>query len=146
MAKHGTTLAEIQKDLKQEASHGTAKVIRVEDVTTPEERKLMAERRKNVAKSKRKFDDVDAYIAEIIVRFGYDAYIAWNRGEISMERMTRLLRAERAREASEQMELYGIIMSMVGACVKRYKGQPAPKGPRVATKIFKTVEKIAKGD
>lgn len=120
--------------------------IRIADVTTPEERALMRKRRAENSARKRKFDDVDALMAEIITRFGWDAYKAFNAGEIEPEKMMRFLAAERAREASGKLNLYGIIMHMLGATIRRNKGEPAPKGPRVATKIFNEELKRAKGE
>lgn len=123
-----------------------ARVIRADDVLSDKEKNLIRRNRTAGKASKRRYDDIDAMMAEIIARFGYDTYKAFNNGEIGAEKMTRFLYAERAREASSKLDLYGIIMAMVGSCIRRQKGQPAPKGPKIAQKIFTAEQKIAKGE
>lgn len=97
-------------------------------------------------KKRRPYDTVDAFVAEMIARFGYDVYCAWNKDELSEELVNKMMVAERAREKAQLLELEGIIIAMVGACVKKEEGQPAPKGPKTAIKIFKRVAKMARGE
>lgn len=49
-------------------------------------------------KKREKFGKTDAYVAEIIARFGYETYKARNADEIDDAKMIRLIEAERARE------------------------------------------------
>lgn len=98
-------------------------------------------------KSKRKlFDQIDAYVAEIISRFGYETYKAWNNGEIPEKRMAKLIYAERARDAARIADIEAVIISMVGSLVKKEKGKPSPKGPKTALKILQNNAKLAKGE
>ena len=126
-----------------------ARVIRASDVLSEKEQAQIRqnrERRRLNTPRKKLFNSVDALMAEIIARFGYDTYKAFNSGEIGYEKMMRFLRAEQAREASGKLDLYGIIMAMVGSCIRRHKGDPVPKGPKIAQKIFNEEQKIAKGE
>lgn len=91
------------------------------------------------------FSDADAKIAEMIARFGYDAYKAWLDDEITDRKMAAMLNAERARERQMWVPIESIVANMVGACIKRYKGEKAPKGPKIAEKILKADIKASEG-
>lgn len=143
MSTPGLTLENIKKTSPK---FKTAKAVQASDVLTKAEQDTIRRNRAAGKPSKRRYDDIDAMMAEIIARFGYDTYKAFNNGEIGAEKMMRFLYAERAREASGKLDLYGIIMAMVGSCIRRQKGQPAPKGPKIAQKIFTAEQKIAKGE
>ena len=91
------------------------------------------------------FDEVDAYIAEILGRFGYDTYVAWKIGEIKEEQMVKYIEAERAREVRSRLMLENIIVaSMAGANNPTKSGQP-PKSLKTAVKMLKSEENKAKG-
>lgn len=91
------------------------------------------------------FDAVDAYIAEMIARFGYDTYKAWLNGEIDEAKMARYIEAERVREVKSRLRLETIIVSAVSGANNPTKGGHVPKGLKVAMKMLKNEEKIAKG-
>lgn len=140
-SKPGLTLNDIRKSPK------LAKVSRVSDFLTKEEQNEV--RLANVVGKhgeERKFDTVDAYCAEIIARFGYDAYKAWNCGELDSELVARMIAAERARKRAAWLPIEAIVINMVGSCIKRQKGEPAPKGPKAAQKIMKIEVKAARGE
>lgn len=84
---------------------------------------------------KTKFDKIDAYIAEIIARFGYETYRAWKAGDIDEKTMVRYIEAERAREAQNRLRIESIII----AC-------HAHKGLKTAIKMLKNEEKLSKGE
>lgn len=94
---------------------------------------------------RRPYTDADAQIAEMIARFGYDAYKAWLDDEITDRKMAAMLNAERARERQMWIPIESIVANMVGACIKRYKGEKAPKGPKIAEKILKADIKSSEG-
>lgn len=135
------------RTVKNSLPAGGGSVTRVSDFMTSEEQKEI-QRNNFFAKSPkaRKFDEIDALAGEILARFGWEAYIAWQVGEMDTERMVRLLCAERAREAASRLNLEAVIMAMVGSCVQRQKGQPVPKGVKLAQKIYNDEVKIAKGE
>lgn len=140
-SKPGLTLNDIRKSPK------LAKVSRVSDFLTKEEQAEV--RIANMAgkrASKRKFDAVDAYCAEIIARFGYEAYKAWNSGELDDKLMARMITAERARERASWLPIEAIVINMVGSCIKRQKGEKAPKGPKAAQKVIKIEVQTARGE
>lgn len=134
------TLEQVKRSKKLEAAPR-----RISDFLTKDQRKNIAHQRAT-RRSKKKFDDIDAYAAEIIARFGYDAYKDWKVGVIPQKKMARMLCAERAREKRHLLSLEGIIIAMTGATIKRQKGEPAPKTPRLAMKMYKEDAKIARGE
>jgi len=97
-------------------------------------------------RKKGKFDAIDAYIAEIIARFGYETYKAWACGEIDELKMARLVEAERAREAKQRLILENIIVASVAGANRPTKGGHTPKSLSAALKMLKNEQKLAKGD
>lgn len=141
----GITLRQAQEDSAR-AQNRTAKVITVADVTTADERRTMAERRREVTLKRRKFNDFDSLTAEMIARFGYQTYLAWKSNQISTEQMTKWLYAERAREALAESRLHGTIMALVGDCIRWSGKGEKPNGKRIAAKILNGIIKTAKGE
>ena len=69
-------------------------------------------------KKRKRFDEVDSIVGEIISRFGWEVYQKWNDGEIDNAWMTRILAAERAREAAKMLELEAVVFkSLVGTAM-----------------------------
>ena len=122
------------------------RVHRASDFLTDEEQKELRAVNLKGRKARRKFDEIDAYVAEIMARFGWDAYQAWGRGEITTEKMNRLLYAERARDKQKDIPLISTIVSAVSSCVKVEKGQPRPRGIKQAGNLLKREFKMAKGE
>lgn len=91
------------------------------------------------------YDEIDAYIAEILARFGYNTYLAWKCGDISAEDMAKFIRAERARDARNRLSLENIIVASVAGANNPTKGGHAPKSLKAAIKMLKSEEKMAKG-
>lgn len=91
---------------------------------------------------KKRFNEIDAYIAEILARFGYDTYLAWKNGEIDENSMVKYIEAERVRETRNRFTLESILYaSMVGANNPTKNGF-MPKSLKVAYNILKSEEKI----
>lgn len=133
-------------NVKQSAKLVGGRVYQASDFMTKDER-LELQKRHYTAKSSRpkRFDQVDALVAEILARFGWETYKAWQNGELTTERMVRLLCAERARARAEKLSLEAILLSMIGACVQKPKSGGIPRGVRNAHKIYKEEVEIAKG-
>lgn len=91
------------------------------------------------------FDVIDAYIAEIIARFGYDTYVAWKFGEIGEEQMTKYIKAERARDVQNRLMIENIIVASMAGANNPTKGGHMPKSLKAAIKMIKSEEKLAKG-
>lgn len=96
-------------------------------------------------KKSNSFDSIDAYIAEIIARFGYDTFVAWKFGEISEIQMAKYIEAERARDARKNLGLENLILAAVAGANNPTKGGHMPRSLRMAMQILKREEKIAKG-
>ena len=124
----------------------TAKVkaFRASDFLTKDEVEEIHE--SNIRGKKRnKFDKIDAYIAEIIARFGYDTYVAWKFGEIGELNMAKYVEAERAREARDRLTLESIIVAAVAGANHPTKGGHVPKSLNTAIKMIKKEQKLAEG-
>lgn len=133
----GLTLSSVRKKL-----HSKEHVTRISDFLTEDEKKTLREVNSKGAPSKRLFDDVDAFCAEMVARFGYEVYEKWNSGLISDEKISRWLMAERARERGRLTNLEGIIIATVGSLPSSKKGG---KLRRIAIKIFKKENELASG-
>ena len=130
--------------LKNVQETARVKTSRVSDFLTEEQ---IDEVHKSNIKGKKKasFNEVDAYIAEIIARFGYDAFVAWKFGEIDESHMMKYIEAERAREARNRLTLENIIVASIAGANQPTKGGHAPKSLKMAIKMLKNEEQIAKG-
>ena len=116
---------------------------RASDFLTEEEQK---EVRKNNAKGKKElFNVVDAYAAEIMARFGYDAYMAWKAGNIDNDKMQRFILAERARDAQFLFPLENIIIASMAGANNPTRGGHTPKSLQMAIKILKQEQERANG-
>lgn len=133
----GLTLSSVRKKL-----HSKEHVTRISDFLTEDEKKTLREANSKGAPSKRLFDDVDAFCAEMVARFGYEVYEKWNSGLISDEKISRWLMAERARERGRLTNLEGIIIATVGSLPSSKK---SGKLRRIAIKIFKKENELASG-
>lgn len=144
MNEQGTTLKTLQRQAEGYAKK--PKVFTMADFLSKEEMREHMEAVQNAQKSrKRTFSDVDALCAEIMARFGYAAYEKWSNGEIPTEKMMRLLAAERSREYAKLTQLETVIVASVASTVRRYKGEPKPRGLENANRIIKDNIKIIKG-
>ena len=116
---------------------------RASDFLSEDEQK---EVRKNNAKGKEDlFNIVDAYAAEILARFGYDAYMAWKAGDIPNDRMQKFILAERARDSQRLFPLENIIVASVAGANNPTRGGHTPKSLQMAIKILKQEQERANG-
>lgn len=130
--------------LKKAKESIKTKTFRASDFLTKEEQEEV--RISNAkGKSKASFDVIDAYIAEILARFGYDTYVAWKFGEISEKNMVKYIEAERARDAQNRLKIENIIVASVAGANQPSKSGHAPKSLKTAIKMLKSEEKLAKG-
>lgn len=136
------TVPEISLD-KAKKIASNKRNFRASDFLTEDEQK---EVRKNNAKGKESlFNVVDAYAAEILARFGYDAYMAWKAGDISNDRMQKFILAERARDAAKLFPLENIIVASVAGANNPTRQGHAPKSLQTAIKILKQEQERANG-
>lgn len=120
------------------------KTFRASDFLTKEEMDEVHE--SNIkGKKNENFDVIDAYIAEILARFGYDTYVAWKFGEIDERHMMKYIEAERAREARNRLMVENVIVASVAGANNPTKGGHPPKSLKTAIKMLKHEQKLAKG-
>lgn len=122
------------------------RVFRVSDFLNDDEKQQNLERKAKRKTKKRRFSQTDAIVAEMVSRFGYEFYLAWNEGEIDEDLAYRMLYAERAREAEARLKIEGVLVPLIKDCIKRSKKEKKPTGPRDAAKIIKLETKIAMGE
>lgn len=131
--------------LKKAKETAKVKSFRASDFLTDEE--VEEVHTSNIKGKKRtSFDAIDAYIAEIIARFGYDTYVAWKFGEIDEAHMLKYIEAERAREARNRLMIENIIVASVAGANNPTKGGHMPKSLKTALKMLKNENKIAGGN
>ena len=135
------TLNSITKDVQKKA-----RVVRVSDFLSNEKKiELKLAQEANTARKKRGFDEIDAYSGEILGRFGYDTWSAWQRGLIKADKMLRMVLAERARTKKELIGLESIIIASVAGANNPTKHGRAPKSLKNAIKILKSEQNQARG-
>lgn len=120
------------------------KTFRASDFLTQEQ--VEEVHKSNIKGKKRSYNVVDAYVAEILARFGYDTYIAWKNGDISEKNMLAYMQAERAREIRSTLALESIIVASVAGSNHPTRHGSAPKSLKMAIDILKKEQNKAKGD
>lgn len=135
------TLNEVKKTAKP-----VVRTVRVSDFLTSEQKADIYKAREEKAAAKiRGFDEVDAYSAEILARFGYEAWQAWQCGQFKQEKMVKMILAERARDKQSLLGLEGLILAVGAGANRPTKSGHAPKSLKNAIKILKSEQKQAKG-
>lgn len=99
----------------------------------------------NRGKIVKKYDEIDAFEAEILERFGWNAFQAYQNGVIAIEQMARYIYASRARDAADRYALESLILAAVAGANNPNKHGKAPKSLKQAVDIVKTEYKRAKG-
>lgn len=92
-----------------------------------------------------KFDAVDAFVGEILGRFGYDTYTAWKAGDIEQEQMVKYIEAERSREIADSLSLKSILIASVAGANQPTKSGHMPKSLKNAINILKKEQNFVKG-
>lgn len=118
---------------------------RASDFLTEDEQDELREVNIRGRNIERPFDEVDSFCAELMARFGWDAYKAWLEGDFPPEKAMRFVAAERARQKRDMLPLEAIILSSVAGANHPTKNKSAPKGLKHAQNIIKAETKQAKG-
>ena len=130
----------------KEKAKSITRVHRVSDFLSKERlNTIKAAQEERIAAKKRGFDAIDALSGEILGRFGYHAWMAWQNGQIRADKMLRMILAERARTKRELLCLEGIIMATGAGANNPTKGGHMPKSLKNAIRIFQSEQKQAKG-
>lgn len=140
MAREKITLEKAREELAKKQ----VKTFRVSDFVSEDEKNEIKTKSYNKKPEKSTFSAVDAYIAEILARFGFQTYQAWKAGDISEREMLAYINAERARDAQNRLAPEAVIISsLAGAQQPRKSGGKPPI--KTAVQIFKNEQKLAKG-
>lgn len=118
---------------------------RVSDFLSEDEQQQLREANSKGKAKQRAFDEIDAFEAELLARFGWNAYQAWLSGEFGMEQALRFIAAERAREKGSQIPMMAMLHSAIAGANNPDKNGHAPKSLRNAQKIVQQQIKEAKG-
>ena len=127
------TLANIRKKALPEAQN----LVRLSDFLSDQEKQELAESNARGKEQEKPYDNCDAYEAEMIARFGFDAYKAWLNGDIDEHLMARMIAAERDREKQLLAPILAMIYSAnAGANNPADKNGHAPKSLRIAQDLL----------
>lgn len=122
------------------------RVVRVSDFLSNEEKlRIKLARQAKSAQKIRGFDEIDAYSAEVLARFGHDTWLAWKSGEISTAQMNKYIRAERARSKRALLGLECIILQAMAGANNPDKHGHVPKSLKGAQKVLKSESRAAQG-
>lgn len=132
--------------LKQAKEQVKVRNHRVSDFLSGEQMSEIHANNAKVSEKRRKFNQVDAFIAEILSRFGWQVYQAWKSELISQDQIVRYIEAERARDARERLRLENLIVAAVAGANHPTKNGSAPKTLKAAFEILKNDSKEAKGE
>lgn len=101
----------------------------------------------------RPYDEIDAFAAEVLARFGWHTYRAWKTMErdadgrplMTTDQLFKYIAAERARTTAEGLPLqYTVVGAMAGANHPT-KHKNAPKSLKTTIRFIKEQQKRAKG-
>lgn len=140
MTKHELTL----ESVKQSPKVGE-QVFRASDFLTEAQVEELHQVNERGRKIVRPYDEVDAFSAEVLARFGWQAYQAWKEGEWSTDKVMRFIAAERARTTAEGLPSQITLVSAVAGANHPTKHKSAPQSLKNAIKMIKEQQKQAKG-
>lgn len=132
------------KSIREKTLPQTEVHYRASDFLSEEEQQQLHEA--NQKHKEKAFDEVDAFCAEVLARFGFDTYKAWLSGFIEHEKMLRFIAAERAREDGLMLPLMGTILLANAGANNPGKNGHAPKSLRSAQELIKQQQTKAKGN
>lgn len=138
--KHELTLEKV----KQSSKFG-GRSVRASDFLTEQEMEELHQVNERGRKVVRPYDEVDAFSAEVLARFGWHAYKAWKDGEISTDKMFRFIASERARTTAESLPSQITLVNAIAGANHPTKHKSAPATLKQAIKFIKEQQKQAKG-
>ena len=140
MAAEKTTLKSIKSSPKMAEQH-----YRPSDFLSQSDIDELHEANARGGKISKPYDEIDAFEAEILARFGWQTYQAYLSGEADIEQLAKYIAAERARDAQNRYNLECIIVSSVAGANRPRKHGGAPQSLKKAIDIVKAEYKRAKG-
>ena len=140
MASEKTTLKSIKSSPKMAEQH-----YRPSDFLSQSDIDELHEANARGGKISKPYDEIDAFEAEILARFGWQTYKAYLSGEADIGQLAKYIAAERARTTAESLPLqYTVVGAMAGANHPT-KHKNAPKTLKNTIKFLKEQQKKAKG-
>ena len=127
MAAEKPTLKSIKSSPKLAEQH-----FRPSDFLTKQQQDELREANARGRTIMRPYDEVDAFAAEILARFGWQAYKAWQMGEFS-------------RDAGRSFEIEQVIYAATLGANNPTKGGKLPKSAKKTAEILNEHLKKAKG-
>ena len=140
MTAEKTTLKSIKSSPKMAEQN-----FRPSDFLSQSEMDELHEANANRGKIHRPFGEVDAFEAEILARFGWQTFQAYQTGDINLSQLAKYIAAERARDAQDRYQLESLILAAVAGANNPNKHGKAPKSLKQAVNIIKSEYKRAKG-
>lgn len=140
MTAEKTTLKSIKSSPKMAEQN-----FRPSDFLSQSEMDELHEANANRGKIRRPFNEVDAFEAEILARFGWQTFQAYQTGDISLNQLAKYIAAERARDAQDRYQLECVIVSVNAGANNPNKHGKAPKSLKKSIDIIKDEYKRAKG-
>lgn len=140
MTAEKTTLKSIKSSPKMAEQH-----YRPSDFLSQSDIDELHEANARGGKISKPYDEIDAFEAEILARFGWQTYQAYLSGEADIEQLAKYIAAERARDAQNRYNLECIIVSSVAGANRPRKHGGAPQSLKKAIDIVKAEYKRAKG-
>lgn len=138
MTAHGKTLDQIKAEALPEAGQ----YFRASDFLSDKEKQELHESNNRGKEEPKIYDGPDAFEAEMIARFGFDFFQAWNRGEIDDAFAYKAIMAERDREQNLLAPILMMIYAAnAGANNPADKNGHAPKSLRIAQDLLKKILK-----
>lgn len=126
------TLERIRKEALPEAQT----LVRLSDFLSDQEKEELTTSNIRGKEQEKPYDDADAFEAEMIARFGFQAYTAWLNGEIDEAQMARMIAAERDREKHLLAPILAMVLSANAGANNGDKNGHAPKSLRIAQDIL----------
>ncbi len=140
-----TARANLTLDTIKNSANSQAKIFRASDFLTKKELDELHESNARGKRIRKPYSSIDAIEAEILARFGWEAYKAWADFEISNAQMIKWLAAERARDRAHLLPLEVVITASVAGANHPHRGK-APKSLKQAIKVVKEEARRAQGD
>lgn len=140
MAAEQPTLKSIKSSPKLAERH-----FRPSDFLTTQQMDELHEANARGKSVRRPYDEIDAFAAELLARFGWETYTAWQKGEFSQEKALRFVAAERAREAARSLPIEQVIYTATLGANNPTKSGKLPRSARKTAEIIKEHMNFAKG-
>lgn len=133
MTAHEITLDQV----RQETLPESGQYFRASDFLSDQEKDELSAANATGKEPEKPYDNIDAYEAEMLARFGWQTFQAWQSGEIDEEQMAKFMLAERDRERRTIQPILAMILGANAGANNGDKNGHAPKSLRFAQELLK---------